>query len=158
MNAKRSITVLVIFLLASLIALLPASYAVAAKPTVTVNGGGMAVVIEGRALPEGAVTEFAVGAHLREDGTASGHFTCEIPGVVTVSGDIKQGEANADGSVTFRGLATFVDLEFGIFRDEPFTVTLWEGGPGVGRFLYDDTVVPDPGDLEEVVTGQIQIH
>ena len=118
----------------------------------------MAVVIEGQLLPEGAVTNFAVGAHLREDGTASGHFDCEIPGVVVISGDITQGEANADGSVTFRGLATVVDLEFGIFRDEPFTVTLWEGGPGVGRFLYDDTVIPDPGDLEEVVTGQINIH
>jgi len=158
MNAKKVITVSAIFLLASFIALLSASYAGAAKPTVTVNGGGMAVVIEGQLLPEGAVTNFAVGAHLREDGTASGHFDCEIPGVVVISGDITQGEANADGSVTFRGLATVVDLEFGIFRDEPFTVTLWEGGPGVGRFLYDDTVIPDPGDLEEVVTGQINIH
>ena len=103
------------------------------------------------------MTNFGVGAHLREDGTASGHFNCEIPGVVTISGDITGGQENGDGSVTFTGLATVVDLEFGIFREEAFTVTLWEGGAGVGRFLYEDTVVPFPGDLEELVTGQIKI-
>ncbi len=105
------------------------------------------------------MTNFAVGAHLREGGTASGHFNCVIPGAVVISGDFTEGNENVDGSVTFSGFATIVDFEFGgIFRDEPFTVTFWEGGPGVGQFLYDDLVIPDPGDLEEVVTGQIKIH
>ena len=70
---------------------------------------------------------------------------------------------NSDGSVTFIGLATIQDQFFGtppfiLIKGEPFTVTLWEGGPGVGRFLYDDTVVPDPGDFETVATGRINIR
>jgi hypothetical protein len=132
--------------------LTPVGGAAASRPDVTVNGGGMATFD----LKPGGTT-FAVGAHLREDGTASGHFNCALPPAVVISGELTSGEANPDGSVTFRGTGTIVDFTFGKFiliKGEPITVRLWEGGPGVGRFRYTDTVVDD---FETVATGNIKI-
>ena len=129
----------------------------AEPPEVVVNGGGQATFD----FFDGG-TNFAIGARISSDGSASGHFNCVIAGGVTISGQIDQGWVNNDGSVTFTGLATVQDKFFGtppfiLIKGEPFTVTFWEGGPGVGRFLYDDTVVPDPGDFETVATGNIRI-
>lgn len=136
----------------------PASVAAAAGPAVVVNGGGQSTF---DLFEEG--TNFAIGARIGSDGSASGHFNCVIPGGVTISGNIDQGWTNSDGSVTFAGFATVQDKFFGtppfiLIKGEPFTVTFWEGGPGVGRFLYDDTVVPDPGDPMTVVTGMVHIR
>ncbi len=151
---------LAVLLLAGSVALIggPASVAAAAEPDVVVNGGGQATFD----FMDGG-TNFAIGARISSEGVASGHFNCVIPGGVTISGHIDDGWVNSDGSVTFIGLATIQDQFFGtppfiLIRGEPFTITLWEGGPGVGRFLYDDTVVPDPGDFETVTTGRINIR
>ncbi len=47
---------------------------------------------------------------------------------------------------------------FGPFKDCDFEVTLFPGGPGGGGFVYQDCVVPDPGDAERVTKGKIKIH
>ncbi len=39
-----------------------------------------------------------------------------------------------------------------------FTVGVHEAPPGVGKFIYDDPIVVDPGDEELVVQGHIQIN
>jgi hypothetical protein len=73
-------------------------------------------------------------------GAANGHFTCLLAGrsailglrLKVVQGGVTQGVAHADGSVTFRGVAT-VNLGNGQqFRGVPFVVTVTAGGPGVG--------------------------
>lgn len=157
MNAIKVRTILAIFLLFSLILVVSGRPATAATPLVTVSGGGRATFDPGEEL-EGLETKFSVGAQLNEDGSAAGHFNCLIEGVVVLTGDVLSGHMNPDGSVTLEGLGTVVDLEFGIFRNEPFSVTMEAGGPGEGHFVYTDVVTGPAGDAETVSHGQIMIN
>ncbi len=119
-----------------------------------VSGGGTATFD----FIEGLQSQYAIGATAYDDGSAQGHFVCMIVGVVTISGEIAAGSSNSDGSVTFSGVGHGIDhLLGGPFENCPFEVTLWAGGPGVGRFLYNDCVVPPPGDAETVSKGAIAI-
>lgn len=157
MNGKKVKNILVILILSSLILLLTSHLATAAMPAVMVTGGGRATFDPGEEL-EGLETKFSVGAKLNSDGSASGHFNCLIESVVVISGDIHSGQMNSDGSVTLDGTGTIVEIVTGIiFRDEPFRVTMWPGGPGEGRFIYFDVVTGPAGDAETVSHGQIMI-
>ena len=120
---------------------------------VTVSGGGTADFVEF----EGLSTQFSVGAVIREDGSVTGHFTCMMVHVVTISGVVEDAVLNEDGSVTLSGTAHGVDHLFPEkpFFGCPFEVTLFEGGPGVGGFIYSDCVVTD--DIEVVRKGHIMI-
>lgn len=143
-------------ILSAVMALGLSGAALAGKPLVTVSGGGTASFDE---VP-GLESQFAVGATFRDDGSVDGRFVCMITGMVTISGDITDGSVNGDGSVTVSGTALGIDHVpefFGPFKGCEFEVTLWPGGPGVGAFLYNDCVVPPPGDAETVTSGHIQI-
>lgn len=148
---KRLFTMFTVFLLLAV-----TSAAQGQKPLVTVSGGGTASFD----FFEGLESQFAIGAVIRNDGTVEGRFVCMIVGVVAISGNITDGVLNEDGSVTFSGVGNGIDLVpevFGPFHDCAFEVTLWQGGPGVGGFLYNDCVVPPPGDAETVESGHIMI-
>lgn len=156
---KRMTTGILTAIVTACILVLPSS-AQASPPLVTVSGGGTADFVDF----EGS-TQFAVGAVIREDGSVTGHFTCMIVQVVTISGVVTDYDLNLDGegnleSVTLRGTAHGPDHFSGEipFFGCDFEVTLWPGGPGVGGFLYRDCVVPPPGDLETVRKGHIMIH
>ena len=138
----------------------------AKTPTATVNGGGTAdfLNIEG-------FTDFAIAATVYSDGSAIGHWMCEIPGGVMVAGDISGGIMNPNGSVTVTGvahgylhpdLAELLGLPAGIYTDCPFKTTLWAGGRGVGKFNYQDCSFPGfpdaTGDTELVRRGGITIR
>lgn len=149
----KKVSLLLAILLMSFPALVQAG-----KPLATVSGGGIASFD----LFEGLESQFAIGATIRSDGTSKGRFVCMIVGMVAISGDITDGALNADGSVTFSGVANGIDLVpdfFGPFKGCEFGVTLWPGGPGVGRFEYCDCVVPcEEPDAETVESGQIMIN
>lgn len=143
----------VTILLAILLVGLPAA-AHAARPLAKVSGGGTASFDD----IEGLESQFAIGATIRDDGTAQGRFVCMIVGMVAITGDISNGVLNGDGSVTFSGVGHGIDLTpefFGPFQGCEFEVTLWPGGPGVGGFVYSDCVVTD--DAETVESGTIMI-
>ena len=54
------------------------------------------------------------------------------------------------------GTATAFRLVIGdVIEDFPFTVTVWAGGPRVGRFVYTDA--GHPHDAETVFLGHIDI-
>jgi hypothetical protein len=96
-----------------------------------------------------------------DDGTATGHFTCVIPGFVTISGHVEEGMfLGGDPSVVhLKGTSTVVD-HFGgnppLVVPDFFEVTLTEGGPGEGGFFYVDSVTS--GDEEVILTGRINIR
>ena len=119
-----------------------------------VSGGGEA---EFDLFPGSTI--FGVGANVYDDGSAVGSFMCMIPGVFVIEGQALTGTLNPDGSVTLEGVGAGYDLILGErFEDCAFEVTLWTGGPAVGRFLYNDCVVPPPGDAETVIRGRIFVH
>src|SRR5215207_3013812 len=121
-------------------------------------------------------SQFGMGVIVEGGGAAKGHFTCLMAGrsailglsLMAVQGRVTQGVANADGSVTFRGVAT-VNLGNGQqFRGVPFVVTVTAGGPGVGTLQLTVVGAFDgvPGDttpgngnydlpVETVRSGQI---
>lgn len=82
-------------------------------PQATVNGGGTAEFLDDNGDPTGVTSQFSVGAVIRPNGTVSGHFTCMIPSVVTISGDVEDFEVNGSGgnleSVTLIGTGHGVD-------------------------------------------------
>ncbi len=133
----------------------------AGRPLVTVSGGGTASFIGN---PFFETSQFSVGAVIRDNGRVTGHFTCMIVGVVTISGHVDDFDLNYDGggnleSVTLRGTAHGPDHFSG---EKPFTgcdfeVELFQGGPGTGMFIYSDCVVPPPGDHEIVTNGHIML-
>jgi len=128
----------------------------AAEPLVTISGGGTASFDD----IEGLESQFSVGAVLRDDGTIEGHFVCMIVAFVTISGDVTDATWNGDGTVTLSGVAHGIEHTPDgpvPFDDCDFNVTLREGGPGVGGFVYQDCVVPPPGDAETIERGQIAI-
>lgn len=128
------------------------------QPLLTVSGGGTAEFLDEDLNPTGFTSQFSVGAAIDVDGTVSGHFMCMIVHVVTISGQVEEVDVNEDGSVTLYGIAHGVDHLFPEkpFFDCPFSVTVYEGGPDVGGFIYSDCVVTD--DTEVVCKGHIMIN
>lgn len=127
----------------------------AAPPVALVGGGGLAVFDDPRF--EGVITPFGLGVTIRSDGSAKGHFTCIIRGVLANTVQATSGSLNPDGSVTFSGPAIAHFAGGGTF--EYFgTVTVTAGGPGVGTFCIGPPVFPDtPCDHETVINGNISI-
>lgn len=149
--------------------------------TVTmVNGGGNGTFntdLDGDNDIDGS--HFGIGISIFANGTAKGHFECNMAGnadilglpLMAVEGKVGKGTVNADGSATFSGIAT-VNLGNGvIFRGVPFAVTVTGGGPGAGTLqltvmgAFDgvpgDTIVGNGNyDLppETVASGQIRIN
>lgn len=128
------------------------------QPLLTVSGGGTAEFLDEEGEPTGFTSQFSVGAAVDADGSVSGHFMCMIVHVVTISGQVEDVEVNDDDSVTLYGTAHGVDHLFPEkpFFDCPFEVTLFEGGPNVGGFIYSDCVVTD--DTEVVRKGHIMVN
>ncbi len=123
-----------------------------------VNGGRVAAFEEGEEA-FGLETLFEVHARVRENGRARGDFYCELPGVIAIVGDVRQGSVNDDGSVTLHGIACWLNPDGSVLsEDEFFIVTFWPGGPGRGRFLYIDSFTGPAGDAETVTEGRIRIR
>lgn len=145
-------------LLATVLAAIGTAVTSASPPDTRISGGGTATFDSA----EGG-TIFSVQARIDADGTARGHFMCAIPGVVVIIGDdLTEATINDDGSITLAGFGHGYDAAVGVYTDLPFEVRLWPGGPGVGRFIYDDPVAGTPavdtdteGDHETVATGHI---
>ena len=134
----------------------------AADRIARVTGGGTADFIDNAPISPSTsgYTNFSVGVTVYDDGTASGHFMCQIPAIVIISGDVLGGWVNDDGSVTVWGLAHIYDHLYGPFWDVPFVTTFRAGGPGVGGFDYrDESGYFGPGqyDTEVVRRGMIRI-
>ena len=132
----------------------------AGPPLVQITGGGQATF--DNAL---GGTIFSINVQIGADGTPRGHFFCHIPAVVVIVGsDLRNATDNGDGSITITGYGHGWDAAIGVYSDLPFALRVWAGGPGVGRFIYDDPVVGpsggvdlDEGDRETVSVGQIRI-
>jgi hypothetical protein len=146
--------------LAALGAALFAAPSLVRADTLAVSGGGMATF---DAFDGGTV--FSVQAQIDSDGNVSGHFFCEIAHFVVINGDdLVAAVVNGDGSVDLYGFSHGWFVDGGVFEDCPFAVRLWPGGPGVGKFVYDDPFVGpsggvdlDEGDHETVEAGHIMI-
>jgi hypothetical protein len=148
-----------------------AALAVAAMPAtaqaeiiVQVGGGGTGLFIDPSVTPTdlGLTTNFGVGLTAYDDGTAEGHFTCLIPGIVVVDGHYDSAVYDEDtGIVTASGSGV---LYFPSFEPLPvdFTNTFKAGGPGVGVFTLYETSgyfdVPPFIDTEIVIKGNITIR
>ena len=148
-----------------------AAIAVSATPAtalvaraVHVNGGGTGLFIDPSVTPTdmGLTTNFAVGLTVNSDGSATGHFTCLIPGIVVVDGHYDSATYDSGtGVVTASGVGI---LYFPTFDSIPvdFTNTFKAGGPGVGVFTLSETSgyfpnYPTDVDTEVVLKGNIKI-
>ena len=132
---------------------------------VHVNGGGTGLFVEPSITPtdQGLTTNFSVGAKIFEDGSASGHFVCLIPGVLVINGQYTAGSFDTDtGVATLSG-----DAIIYFVGDEPilveFTNTFTDGGAGVGGFTLSETSgffpnYPEDVDTELVIKGRINIQ
>jgi hypothetical protein len=139
--------------------------AAAGPPVLNVDGGGTGLFIDPSVTPTdlGLTTNFAVGLSMYADGSAEGHFTCLIPGIVVVDGRYDEASYDSDtGIVTASGVGI---LYFPTFDPIPvlFTNTFIEGGPGVGVFTLSETsgyfpTYPTDVDTEVVIKGKITIH
>ena len=123
-----------------------AALTVAATPStaqaadVHVGGGGTGLFVDPSVTPTdmGLTTDFAVGLTVYSDGSATGHFTCLVPGIVVVDGRYVSASYNAmTGVVTASGIALNVFPGFD-FLVTTFTTTFKAGGPGVGMFTLTD--------------------
>ena len=130
-----------------------------------VNGGGTGLFIEPSITPtdQGLTTNFGFGVTIYADGSAKGHFTCLIPGIVVVDGDYLAGSYDEEtGVATASGVGI---LYFPTFDPIPveFTNTFTDGGPGVGVLTLSETSgyfpsYPTDVDTEVVIKGNITIH
>jgi hypothetical protein len=159
---KRFTSLLMVATLAAVALLVLPVRSMAADPVAMVVGGGTADFQDTPdAVNTTGYTNFSVAVTVYSDASASGQFTCQIPGVVIIAGDVLDGWVNGDGSVTIEGLAHGYDHFFGArFTDLPFTVTLRAGAPGVGGFDYrDESGFFGPGqfDTELIRRGMILI-
>jgi hypothetical protein len=159
---KRFASRLVVATLAALAGLvLPATSRAADAVAMVVGGGTADFQDTPNAVNTTGYTNFSVAVTVYSDGSASGEFTCQIPGVVIIAGDVLDGWVNDDGSITIEGLAHGYDHFFDArFTDLPFTVTLREGAAGVGGFDYrDESGFFGPGqfDTEVIRRGMILI-
>ena len=149
-----------------------AAITVAAMPStatpdaaVHVNGGGTGLFIAPSVTPIdlGLTTNFAVGLTVNSDGSAVGHFTCLIPGIVVIDGIYDSGSYDAGtGVATASGIGI---IYFPTFDPIPveFTNTFKAGGPGVGVFTLSETSgyfpnYPTDVDTEVVLRGTITIR
>jgi hypothetical protein len=131
----------------------------------TVGGGGTGLFIDPSVTPtdQGLFTNFGVGLQIYADGSATGHFTCMIPGIVVVDGHYTAGSYDADtGVATGSGVGV---IYFPQYDPIPvlFTNTFAAGGPGVGVFTLSETSgyfpnYPTDVDTEVVIKGKITIH
>jgi len=139
--------------------------AAAADPVVQVNGGGTGLFIDPSVTPtdQGLFTNFGVGLQIYADGSATGHFTCMIPGIVVIDGHYTEGSYDADtGVATGSGVGI---IYFPQFDPIPvlFTTTFQAGGPGEGIFTLSETSgyfpnYPADVDTEVVSKGKITIR
>jgi len=135
------------------------------NPVLQVNGGGTGLFIDPSVTPTdmGLFTNFGVGLVMYSDGSATGHFTCMIPGIVVVDGLYDSASYDPDtGIVTASGIAREVFPQFDPIIVE-FTTTFQAGGPGVGVFTLSDSSgyfpnYPDDVDTEVVIKGGIRIR
>jgi hypothetical protein len=149
----------VVFLVAAVMAavMLAASPAAVRANPVKVVGGGLARF--DYVDPKFRLSSyFGVFATIQDDGTTAGQFTCVITDFVVVLGNLDRATMNGDGSIKLEGTAIAMLMDGTLFEEIPYAVTVWEGGPKVGRFLYKDPALPDPGDYETTLFGGIQIR
>jgi len=149
------------------------------QPSTEVNGGGTATFnadLDGDGDIDGS--HFGMDVQLNGDGSAHGHFLCLMAGdtdflglnLMAVEGRVQAGTVNADQTVSFSGVATVNLGNMGQLRGVPFTVTVREGGPGVGTLKLTVIGAFDgvPGDtitgngnydlpVETVSSGQIKV-
>jgi hypothetical protein len=154
--------------------------AAGAGEPIVVSGGGtgtFAADVDADGDIDGS--HFGLGATVRA-GSLRGHFECQMAGnadflglkLMAVEGRVAGGWASSEsGTALLSGNAT-VNLANGvIFRDVPYQVQLWAGGPGAGRLKLTvigafDGVAGDtlPGNgnydlpTETVATGRITVR
>lgn len=128
-----------------------------AGPPIVHDGGRAVVTNEEGFLPPGVVTEFGVNAWIDSSGEAMGEFTCLVePGGGGFTADITGGEDLGGGCVSLTGTSTCVFPAFGVFFDEPITLTVCAGGPDEGGFAVCFDNFPSFGyDEETVINGVI---
>lgn len=157
--------------------------AVAAPPAAVVSGGGTGVwgvTVPAMGIQAGApASQFGLGVRMLGGGTADGHFNCLMAGrsqfdgfqYMAVKGQVTAGTATA-GTATFSGSGSvfFNFLGGGDSTGKAsvtFTVTVTEGGAGVGALQLTVFNVPlGPGGSlvtvafppEQVSSGQISVH
>jgi hypothetical protein len=123
----------------------------------------------GRGTVDGVTpfSQFGFGVHFGAAGSASGQFNCLMAGasafpgfepLMKVSGSVTGGSVNvAAGTASFTGSGT---LDLGPSGRMPavFSVTIREGGPGLGK-LHLIVLVPFfPVPEETVLNGQITLQ
>jgi hypothetical protein len=146
----------------------------------SVTGGGSGTFgkdLDGDGEIDGS--HFGVGISISGNGSAKGHFECLMAGnadilglvLMSVAGNVTSGSLNANGSVTFSGVATVNLGKSTMFKGVPFRVTVTAGTAGVGTLTLTVIGAFDgvPGDTnigngnydlptETVATGQIKIQ
>src|SRR5436190_12972191 len=147
---------------------------------IKVTGGGQGTFgadLDGDGDIDGS--HFGIGISILGNGSAKGHFECLMAGnadilglaLMSVAGNVTNGSVNANGSVTFSGVATVNLGKSTMFKGVPFRVTVTAGTAGVGTLTLTVIGAFDgvPGDTnigngnydlptETVVTGQIKIQ
>jgi hypothetical protein len=149
----RSLVVFLMGAVMAVIALGASPEAVQADP-VKIVGGGIATF---DAFPR-LVSYFGVEATLQDDGTTAGQFTCVVVDFGVALGTINSSTVNDDGTIKLDGTASVFFTDGTVAEDIALSVTVWEGGPKTGRFLFSIPILPDPGDYETVSIGGIQIQ
>lgn len=142
-------------LAAALLAAAVPATARAADPVAVATGGGVAEFTSA-ANPAlvGATSAFGLSAQVNADGSATGHFTCVIPGVLALTADVSFGSVNDDGSVTVAG---DFDLHFaggGTLSGLPYELTVHAGGAGDGSFVFCH---PLGCDVEVITAGRLNV-
>ena len=146
----------------------------------SVTGGGQGTFgtdLDGDGDVDGS--HFGIGISITGNGSAKGHFECLMAGnadilglaLMAVEGNVTSGSVNANGSVTFSGVATVNLGKSTMFKGVPFRVTVTAGTPGVGSLTLTVIGAFDgvPGDTnigngnydlptETVAAGQIKIQ
>jgi hypothetical protein len=146
----------------------------------SVTGGGSGTFgqdLDGDGDIDGS--HFGIGISVLVNGSATGHFECLMAGnadilglaLMSVAGNVTNSSINANGSVTFSGLATVNLGKSTMFKGVPFRVTVTSGTAGVGTLTLTVIGAFDgvPGDTnigngnydlptETVASGQIKIQ
>jgi hypothetical protein len=160
--------------LAIVVAFLAAAAWAGGPPAITISGGVAKFV-----NPNGCFgdqpdedgffgeSNFSVSANIDAEGNVTGQFICMVKECAPAGGnqltiigkftDVLDFSEDPD-VVSLGGVAKVEVQGLGIVAEFPFTVELQEGPPGVGKFIYDDPAVPDPGDEEVVSSGHIMIN
>src|SRR5439155_17207710 len=105
-----------------------------------VTGGGQGTFgtdLDGDGDIDGS--HFGIGISITGNGSAKGHFECLMAGnadilglaLMAVEGNVTSGSVNANGSVTFSGVATVNLGKSTMLKGVPFRVTVTAGTRGV---------------------------